>query len=406
MKRIISIIVTAVFMSSLFLGSVHAVPGLPAKYKDIKDSDWFAEAVGKLNELKIVDGLPGGLFSPKNEVTRSQFIKMLVQAMGYQKVDSVSFDDVILPTTQKPHWAAVYIETALRNGVISKDETGKYFYPDVPIKRADMFMMMFRALKLETSIGENPFADLAETNTSFTKLYEEYLTRGIVEGGKRLFKPYGLTTRAEAAVVVARMLEYKENPAKFVARMGMEERFANGTQTAEDIALKREIEIEKAKADPNYIMEPQIRILNTLEDFEGWGDRAERYFSLQAGYISIENYDDYAKYSPDIQYKIVATDKDKGLFNTITELTQPFISYDHVYETRIDTWKQLIGATSLSKELKAYRIYTIKRDEEKAVKGKWTNVPNYVKKGDTLNFKLYLKRGSRSEEYGIKFIVN
>ncbi len=282
MKRIVSAFVMMLIISSLLLGSVFAEPGSAAKFMDVKDSDWYAEAVGKLNILKIIDGLPGGLFSPKSEVTRGQFAKMLVQAMGYRKVDSVSFGDIIVPTTGKAHWASVYVETALRNGVIVKDELGKNFYPDVPIKRADMFMMMFKALKLQPSAGENPFADLAEANSSFTKLYEEYLVRGTMEGSKRLFKPHGLTTRAEAAVVIARMLDYKESHVEFVARMSMEESFANGTQTAEDIALKRELEIEKAKADPNYIMEPIITIERN-EEYKKYR-HFELYFENEADY--------------------------------------------------------------------------------------------------------------------------
>ncbi|HYF75117.1 MAG TPA: S-layer homology domain-containing protein, partial [Candidatus Nitrosocosmicus sp.] len=377
-----------------------------AEFKDMKASDWYAEAVGRLYGLRIIDGLPGGLFGPKNEVTRSQFVKMLVQAMNYQKNDSVSFDDIYVPTAQKSHWASVYIETALRNGVISKEETGRYFYPDVPLKRSDMFMMMFRALKLEPSAGANPFTDLIEANGSFTKLYEEYLSRGIVEDGKRLFKPFGHTTRAEAAVVIARMLDYREDPKGFVARMGMEERFVYGTQTTEDIALKRELEIAKAKADPNYIMEPQIRVLNTLKDFEGYGEDAEDMYNYLAGHIALDNFADYLEFSPECQFKIVCITKSKDLLNTVTWLTQPFISYDHVHEVRTDAWKPTKDVSVFNKELRACSIMPITRDEEKAENGKWSKVSNYVKAGETLNFNLYIKRGVSINKYGITFKVN
>lgn len=398
MKRIIPVLVVMLIISSFPLGSVCAEPNSSVNFKDIKASDWFAEAVGKLNALKIIDGLPGGLFSPKSEVTRGQFAKMLVQAMGYRKVDSVSFDDIIQPTTGKAHWASVYVETALRNSVIVKDELGSNFYPEVPIKRADMFVMMFRALKLQPSTGENPFADLIEANSTFTKLYEEYLVRGTTEDGKRLFKPYGLTTRAEAAVVIARMLDYKENPAEFVARMGMEERFANGTQTAEDIALKREMEIEKAKADTDYIMEPIVKIVNSQE--------AIRNFKLMAGAIGILNFEDYLNYTPDCQFKIICTNKDKDLLNKVTWLTQPFISYDHVYEVRTDLWKDTKDAGVEDDIMQSYIIRYIMRDEEKAINGKWADVPNYIKKGDVLNYKLNIKRGNNIKEYDIAFTVN
>ena len=231
-----------------------------AGFKDIKETDWFAEAVGKLSELDIVNGLPDGSFNPQGEVTRAQFIKMLVQAMEYKKIDSVSFIDMTPYPASKPHWASVYIETALRNGVIIKAEKGDRFYPDAPITRKDMVMMICRALKLNPSDRPNPYFDLEESNGYFTKAYEEYLVRGIPMNGKIIFNPTGVTTRAQAAVIISRLVDYKADPAGFVAKAAMEERIANGTATAEDIELKREQEIEKAKADPNYIMEPIITV--------------------------------------------------------------------------------------------------------------------------------------------------
>ena len=347
-----------------------------------------------------------GNLNPQGEVTRAQFVKMLVQAMEYKKIDSVSFIDMKPYPSSKPHWASVYIETALRNGVIIKAEEGDRFYPDAPISRKDMVTMMCRALELEPSEGANPYYDLEEAEGYFTMAYEEYLVRGIPMNGKIIFNPTGVTTRAQAAVIISRLVDYKADPESFVAKAAMEERIANGTATEADIALKRELEIEKAKSDPEYIMEPKIRILNTRKDFNGYSEEADRKFKIFAGWIALDNCDDYAKYSPDIQYKFVAVDKDKDLLNTITRLTEPFISYDHVYEIRIDTWKLLQNMAYIDKKFNTYVIYPIMRDEERSVNGKWVEVPDYVKKGETINLKLYLKRGSNTEEFDIKFKVN
>lgn len=231
-----------------------------------------------------------GSFNPQGEVTRAQFVKMLVQAMEYKKIDSVSFVDMKPYQSSKPHWASVYIETALRNGVIIKAEEGDRFYPDAPISRKDMVMMMCRALKLKPSDGPNPYYDLDEPDGYFTKAYEEYLVRGIPMNSKIIFNPTGVTTRAQAEVIIARLVDYKTDPEGFVAKAAMEERIANGTATAEDIALKRELEIKKAQADPNYIMEPII----TSEINEDYKDY--RWFELY-----FENETDY---SDDTEWKL------------------------------------------------------------------------------------------------------
>jgi len=342
-----------------------------ADFKDIKDTDWFAEAVGKLNVLKIIDGLPDGTFNPQGRVTRAQFVKMLVQAMEYKKIDSVSFEDLKPFPTSKPHWACVYIETALRNGVIVKDEIGNNFYPDAPITRKDMGMMMFRALKLKPSEGENPFADMTEANYCLTKLYEEYLIRGIIEGGKRLYKPESLTTRAEAAVIISRMVDYKANPEGFKAGMAMEERFANGTQTAEDIELKREQETEKAKANPNYIMEPII----TIGRNEGRKDY--EYFEL-----FFENEVDY---SDDCKWKLECTNYPQ--LNTF-EMPRPngsFVKYD------ITSWRPLGSVYEGKTRASSYRLGKDYYTTQALIKS------FELSKGMEIKFKITVKKGLREK---------
>ncbi|MGE5677035.1 MAG: S-layer homology domain-containing protein, partial [Pseudomonadota bacterium] len=144
---IISLLLSIAVMAGAGISSVYAGLAVqsPAMFEDVKLSDWYAEAVGKLSVLDIVNGLDDGRFNPQGEVTRAQFVKMLVQAMEYKKVDSISFIDMKASSKAKAHWASVYIETALRNGVIIKAEEGDRFYPDVPITRDDMVMMMCRA---------------------------------------------------------------------------------------------------------------------------------------------------------------------------------------------------------------------------------------------------------------------
>ena len=163
----------------------------------------------------------------------------------------------------------------------------------------------------------------------------------------------------------------------------------------------RQSEIEKAKADPNYIIEPDIRIINTRKDFDVMGDRADRSFNLNAGFIALGNYEDYDNYAPDTQYKVVCTDKDKELINTGTLLTQPFISYDHVYEVRRDKWRAFGDGISKDEDFDTYILFSIQRNEEKSVNGKFVRVYDYIKKDEILNFKLYLKRGNNSREYDI-----
>lgn len=289
MKKLLVLVIITILAGM----NVHADKAI--NFKDISNH-WAAVSINKLAEKKIVNGMPNGNFNPEGELTRAQFVKMIVQAMNYKKIDSVSFNDLKPFPTSKPHWASVFIETAMRNGVIVKDEIGENFYPDVPLTRKDMAMMMLRTLKLQPSKADNPFVDLTEANGSLTRLYEEYLIRGSIISGKRLFNPEALSTRAEAAVIIYRMIDYKADPVKFKDTAAREERFTNGTQTAEDIAAKRKAEIAKAKADSNYIMEPIITV-ETNGEYKDY-----RWFELY-----FENYDDYYDYSDDTKWKLECT---------------------------------------------------------------------------------------------------
>ncbi len=287
MKRIISLIAAGILVFSTLTSNAYADVKEVGKYKDIKNTDWYAEAVDRLSAMNIVNGMADGSFKPQGEVTRAQFVKMVVQAMEYKKIDSLSFDDLKPFQSSKPHWASVYVETALRNGVIVKEEIGDNFYPDVPLTRKDMAMMMFRALKLEQSAGENPFIDLSEANGCFIRLYEEYLIGGTLQGGKRLYKPEGLTTRAEAAAIISRMVEYKADPVAYKAKMKAEDDYKAlvasikaGNYTEEDLIVKSKIELEKQKADKAYIPEPILKVVDNP-------DKASH------AWISLLNYRDY-----------------------------------------------------------------------------------------------------------------
>ncbi|SHJ36467.1 S-layer homology domain-containing protein [Lutispora thermophila] len=234
-KRIISMILIITLMFS-FSASVYADSDSIAEslknimtnikniikevikvFNDVEENDWFAENVSMLYKLGIINGKPQKdgtyIFDPTALVSKSEFTKMLVAAMKYNIVDGNTFNDI----GYEKHWAKKYIETAVFEGIINREEEGENYWPNIPIKRKDMALMMFRALNLESSINESPFPDVDEG--FITKLHEEYLIMGIPSSKSTIFKPDGLTTRAEAAAIISRMLEYKENPKEYKKKM-------------------------------------------------------------------------------------------------------------------------------------------------------------------------------------------
>lgn len=223
MKKLLIFVLTFVILSSLFIttsadgGSIdyknnetELINYVIKKFKDIKENDWYISYAIKLISKNIIAGKPQAdgtvIFDPMGLVTKSEFTKMLVEAMDYNITDGNTFNDI----GYDKHWAKKYIETAVAEGIIDPEDEGDYYWPDMAIKRLDMAMMMFKALELEPSNNPTPFPDIDSGH--ITKLYEEYLIYGSPEGNKVYFKPSGLTTRAEAAAIIARLVEYKDNP--------------------------------------------------------------------------------------------------------------------------------------------------------------------------------------------------
>lgn len=211
MKRIVSLIITIALIFS-FSASVYADSTADAQgLTDIKDH-WAEKEIKDLYNKKIITGNTKSEYEPRREITRGEFVTLLVKVMGYSLSDGNSFSDV----GYNRHWAKNYIETAVKEGVIDPEKEGAEYWPDMAIKRFDMALMMFKALKFEYSQNPTPFPDV--DCGCMTRLYEEYLIYGSPEGDTLYFKPSGLTTKAEAATIIARVLEYSENPKTYKAK--------------------------------------------------------------------------------------------------------------------------------------------------------------------------------------------
>ncbi len=362
-KRIISLVLITALVFSFFPASVYAdtvedslksimtsigniVKEIIKIFKDIKESDWFAENVSLLYELGIINGKPQKdgtvIFDPKGLVTKGEFTKMLVTAMDYEIVDGNSFQDL----RYEVHWAKKYIETAVKEGVIDPETEGDKFWPDIPIKRNDMAYMMFKALKLEASENKSPFPDV--DCGCITKLHEEYLINGIPQGDKTYFAPSGLTTRAEAAAIIARMVEYKENPESY-----------------------KEKKIAEVKA--NEFVEPEFEVRHTND-----GRRLMEVF--------ITNYAEYDEYYSFnfkcINYPQINYTWDTGLYGPpeIAEYSKMWLTPDDL--------AYLKGRAAFILSWPYYADKTMKKSFQ-------------AKPGMVFEIKITIKKGEKTKEYNV-----
>ena len=108
-------------------------------FSDVSDSSWYAAAVKTLASIGVINGYTDGTFRPSKNVTRAEFVTMLVNLTGATG-SSISFTDV-----SATHWARNAIAAAATNGWVNGYEDGT-FRPGNNITRAEAVVVMNRVL--------------------------------------------------------------------------------------------------------------------------------------------------------------------------------------------------------------------------------------------------------------------
>jgi hypothetical protein len=176
------------------------------KLSDIADHPAEKE-IKEAVALGFVTGYPDGAFLPNANVTRAEFAKMLMT--GLNQADSagqLAFRD----KEQIGSWARPMVAEAVKLGII-KGYADNTFRPNANITHAEMIAMVMRASGLPLNEAPMPprISDYeaipAWAKPSVNKAAETGII--IVGGLPDKFAPQALSTRAEAASAIVRMLK-------------------------------------------------------------------------------------------------------------------------------------------------------------------------------------------------------
>ena len=176
-------------------------------FNDINNIVWAKDYISVLYNNGIVSGDGDGSFHPNRQVTREEFLKMLIEAL---KIDVASKEATEFDDCDADAWYYPYVQIASSNK-ITKGINRKNFGIGQNITRQDMAVLLSKALAIKniTAIesdyvfgDENEISDYAQSDVR--KMY----SLGIVSGmGNGTFAPKDYTTRAQAAVIIGRALE-------------------------------------------------------------------------------------------------------------------------------------------------------------------------------------------------------
>ena len=103
-------------------------------FTDITEEyEFAATAIEELVKKGIIDGMGNGLYAPEKEFTRAQFCKIMVEALGYDKIEYTGeFTDV-----KADDWYAPYVQAAVEAGLFEGYPDGS-FKPDKAIIRQEI----------------------------------------------------------------------------------------------------------------------------------------------------------------------------------------------------------------------------------------------------------------------------
>ncbi|WP_019912319.1 S-layer homology domain-containing protein [Paenibacillus sp. HW567] len=177
-------------------------------FKDLSKAEWARESVEALAAREAINGVGSGQFDPNGRVSRAQFITMLIHSFDLHDAAAVSsFTD-----TQPGAWYYTAVASAQKLGIIEGKPDGSFGVND-SISRQDLAVMLYRAsrvLGLElggSQAAEAVFSDKAEIALYASEAVAAMQQHGIVNGlSGNTFAPKGLSTRAQAAVILYRTL--------------------------------------------------------------------------------------------------------------------------------------------------------------------------------------------------------
>jgi len=178
--------------------SKFSVAYVTKSFSDIASVSWAKKQIEVLASKGIIKGISENSFSPNENITRADFITLLIRALELKAEYSTNFDDV-----NKESYYSESVGIAKALGIVKGMGNNK-FNPSETISRQDMMTMVSNALKVYN-------IKLATASEYALDSIALMVKNGIVLGNDNLINPNGNATRAEIAVILYRILNITTN---------------------------------------------------------------------------------------------------------------------------------------------------------------------------------------------------
>jgi hypothetical protein len=193
---------------TLFDNTADYTPAIPwiNPFTDVRESDWFYEAVKFAHQRGLVSGTSATTFSPQVTMTRAMMVTILWNYAGQPNIGSVAFTDV-----PDGRWYSGAVNWAAANRIVSGIGNNR-FAPSNEITREQMAVMLYNYSKFINATlphrRTGAFVDDAQINSWAKEAVAAMYAAEVLNGkGQNNFDPQGRATRAEVVAMMRNFLE-------------------------------------------------------------------------------------------------------------------------------------------------------------------------------------------------------
>lgn len=178
-------------------------------FADLGSAVWAQESIRALAAKEIIHGYDEFSFEPNRRITREEYLKLLLET--YELVTpELEKSSTTLSDVSNDDWYYPYVAAAEQLGIVHGKPDGTFGNHE-SITREDIAVMTYRAAKLadaelETQ-GRSIFGDAGDIADYAVEAVTALEATSIIQGFENgLFLPQDYATRAEAAMIIHRLL--------------------------------------------------------------------------------------------------------------------------------------------------------------------------------------------------------
>lgn len=185
--------------------------GAEHPFSDVKEDAWYSQYVTYVWEKGLFSGVSASRFDPNGSMTRAMFVTVLGRAaeIDPEEYSAADFSDV-----DPDEWYAPYVAWATENGIANGMGGGLFGPKEyVTREQMAAFLYRYLKLKqlLPESTQELTYQDASKIEDYAVEAVRVCLELGLMQGDTNgSFRPKDLATRAEAAVIFTRLGELLE----------------------------------------------------------------------------------------------------------------------------------------------------------------------------------------------------